>query len=157
MHTHMNMHTHIHTHAFAHAHALYVHVHPKLDLNRLMRTSRPCETYVMMPVQSKSRLPLTHAQGTQGDTHIHIYIPQNAPYIHTCAHACTASVVSSVVSREQTVSSCGLQSIMSAMRRSGPGHNARLLKAVQVRMRAVDDCDRAHDPDPNPDPEHEVS
>jgi len=41
-----------------------------------------------------------------------------------------ASVVSAVVSREQTVSACGMQSIMSALRASGPGHNSRLVQAV---------------------------
>ena len=41
-----------------------------------------------------------------------------------------ASVMSSVVSRESTFGQCGLQSLMTAMRRSGPGHNARLLKAI---------------------------
>ena len=41
-----------------------------------------------------------------------------------------ASVMSSVVSRESTVGQCGLQSLMTALRRSGPGHNARLLKSI---------------------------
>ena len=43
-----------------------------------------------------------------------------------------AAVVSGVVSREQTVSACGLQAMMSALRGTGPGHNARLLRAVQA-------------------------
>ncbi|EKX32663.1 hypothetical protein GUITHDRAFT_148450 [Guillardia theta CCMP2712] len=41
-----------------------------------------------------------------------------------------ASVISAVVSREQTPSSTGLQAIMSALRGTGHGHNARLLEAV---------------------------
>ena len=41
-----------------------------------------------------------------------------------------ASVLSSVVSRESTVGHCGMQSLMTALRRSGPGHNARLLTSI---------------------------
>ena len=41
-----------------------------------------------------------------------------------------ASVLSSVVSRESTVGQCGMQSLMTALRRSGPGHNSRLLKSI---------------------------
>ncbi len=48
-----------------------------------------------------------------------------------------AAVVSGIVSREQSVSACGLQSLMSALRGTGPGHNARLLAAVQA-VRAED-------------------
>ena len=43
-----------------------------------------------------------------------------------------ASVISAVVSREQTPSSTGLQAIMSALRGTGHGHNARLLEAVDA-------------------------
>jgi len=41
-----------------------------------------------------------------------------------------ASVMSSVMSRESTVAQCGMQSLMTALRRSGLGHNSRLLKSV---------------------------
>ena len=41
-----------------------------------------------------------------------------------------ASVMSSIVSRESTVGQCGMQSLMNALRRSGPAHNARLLSSV---------------------------
>ena len=41
-----------------------------------------------------------------------------------------ASVLSSVVSRESTVGQCGMQSLMTALRRSGPGHNSRLLTSI---------------------------
>ncbi len=43
-----------------------------------------------------------------------------------------AAVVSGVVSREQTVSACGLQALMSALRGTGPGYNTELLRAVQA-------------------------
>ena len=41
-----------------------------------------------------------------------------------------ASVMSGIVSRESTVGHCGMQSLMNALRRSGPGHNGRLLSSV---------------------------
>ena len=50
------------------------------------------------------------------------------------------SCLGQVVSREQTVSACGLQSIMSCLRGTGPGHNARLLAAVMAVT--VDDVRR---------------
>ncbi|KAJ1495583.1 Metalloenzyme, LuxS/M16 peptidase-like protein [Baffinella frigidus] len=43
-----------------------------------------------------------------------------------------ASVVSSVVSREQTVASCGMQAMMSALRDAPPGYNQRVLGNVQA-------------------------
>jgi Zn-dependent M16 (insulinase) family peptidase len=87
------------------------------------------EGLVYFSLARSTNLPRAYAEAR---AIVRAFVAGERPVDPVALENAAAAVISGVVSREQTVSACGLQSLMSALRGTGPGHNARLLRAVRA-------------------------
>ena len=87
------------------------------------------EGLVYFSLARATNLPRAYAEAR---ALVRAFVAGERPVEAVALENAAAAVISGVVSREQTVSACGLQSLMTALRGTGPGHNARLLRAVQA-------------------------